>query len=132
MFRLLRSVWAAPGSLLGLVLSPLFNRRVLRDGILVCEGASWPRRLGWRYRAITLGQVVLCVDTVDDGLLAHERAHVRQWERWGLLFLVAYPVASLSALVMGRHPYRDNRFEVEADGGRGAEGMPPDAPRPPA
>lgn len=112
MLRLLRSTWAAPGSLFGLVLSPLFNRRGLRDGILVCEGASWPRRLGWRYRAITLGQVVLCVDAVDDDLLAHERAHVRQWERWGPLFLVAYPIASLCAIVTGRHPYRDNRFEV--------------------
>jgi hypothetical protein len=114
MLRLLRSTWAGPGSLFGLVLSPLFNRRGFRDGILVCEGASWPRRLGWGYRAITLGQVVLCVDTVDDDLLAHERAHVRQWERWGPLFLVAYPIASLYALVTGRHPYRDNRFEVAA------------------
>ena len=129
MLRLLRSLWAGPGSLLGLVLSPLFKRRGRRDGILVCEGASWPRRLGWRYRAITLGQVVLCVDTADDDLLAHERTHVRQWERWGPLFLLAYPVASLVALVTGRHPYRDNRFEVEA---RERRATSPDAPRPPA
>jgi hypothetical protein len=30
------------------------------------------------------------------------------------LFLVAYPIASLYVLVTGRHPYRDNGFEVDA------------------
>ncbi|MDQ3619350.1 MAG: hypothetical protein M3391_04385 [Actinomycetota bacterium] len=111
---LLRSAWAAPGSLLGLILAPFFDRRTRREGVLVCEGATWPRRLGWHYRAVTLGRVVLCVDAVDDALFAHELIHVRQWERWGPFFLLAYPTASLVALVTGRHPYRDNRFELAA------------------
>jgi hypothetical protein len=40
--------------------------------------------------------------------------HVAQFERWGLLFLLAYPGESLLQLLRGRRPYLDNRFEVEA------------------
>lgn len=74
----------------------------------------WPRRVGWRYRAITFGHVVLCVDDADDRLMRHERAHVRQFERWGIFLLPAYLGASLWALVRGRHHYRDNLFEIAA------------------
>jgi len=45
---------------------------------------------------------------------AHERAHVRQFERWGVLLLLLYPLAGLLAWVRGGHPYRDNLFEREA------------------
>jgi hypothetical protein len=65
--------------------------------------------------AITLGHVVVGVS--PDALAAtraHERAHVRQFERWGVLLLVLYPLAGLLAWVRGGHPYRDNRFEREA------------------
>ena len=45
---------------------------------------------------------------------AHERAHVRQAERWGVFFVPAYFVFSLVAAMRGRHYYRDNRFERDA------------------
>jgi hypothetical protein len=45
---------------------------------------------------------------------AHEQAHVRQYERWGLFFFVAYPAASLWQLLRCRRPYLDNWFEVQA------------------
>jgi hypothetical protein len=65
--------------------------------------------------AMTLGHVVLARDPcLADLTRAHERIHVRQAERWGPLFLPAYGVASLIALLRGRRPYRDNRFEREA------------------
>ena len=86
----------------------------MHSGVLLCEGATWPRRLGWRYRAITFGHVVLCVDDIDDETLRHEMVHVRQYERWGPLFVPAYLIASLVARSRGRHAYRDNRFEVAA------------------
>jgi hypothetical protein len=107
-------VWAGPASLLGLVLAPFFNRRSVVEGVLVCEGASWPRRLGWRYRAITFGHVVLCVDDLDDEIFRHESVHVSQYEKWGLLLIPLYLSASLYEWVRGRHPYRDNPFEAEA------------------
>ena len=110
----MRFLWAAPGTLLGLLLAPFFKRRSVVHHVLLCEGASWVRRLGWRYRAMTLGHVVLCVDDIGDEVLDHELVHVRQWERWGPAFLVAYPLATLAALARGKHYYRDNRFEVEA------------------
>ena len=114
----LRLAWAAPASLLGLLLAPFFARRRLARGVLVCERASWPRKLGWRYRAITFGHVVLCVDDVDDATMDHELAHVRQYERWGILLWPAYALASVWAKVQGGHGYWDNHFERQARGGR--------------
>ena len=112
--RALRVLWAGPWSLFGLLLAPFFRRRRMVGGVLVCEGASWPRRLGWRYRAITFGHVVLSIDELDTATLAHERAHVAQYERWGALFVPAYLGAALVAALRGRHHYRENPFEVAA------------------
>lgn len=128
MRRLLVRVWAAPWSLVGLVLAAGFSHRRRTHGVLLCWGAGWPAALGWRYRAITFGHVVLAVDEVDERLLRHELAHVAQYERWGPLMGPAYVVAAAAARLRGRHAYRDNRFEVEAraregvsaDGGGGA------------
>ncbi|HET7481614.1 MAG TPA: hypothetical protein VFK89_02010 [Actinomycetota bacterium] len=113
-FSLLRYLWAGIWSLVGVALAPTFDRRRVVDGVLLCEGARWPRRLGWRYRAITFGHVVLCVDRIDRRVWTHELVHVRQYERWGPFFVPAYLVASLFAVADGGHLYRDNRFEIEA------------------
>ena len=106
--------WAAPGSLIGILLAPLFRERFVTRGVLLCEGASWPRRLGWRYRAITFGHVVLAVDELDEDTLDHELVHVGQYERWGPLFVPAYLVAGALARIRGGDAYRDNPFEVAA------------------
>jgi hypothetical protein len=100
--------------LLGLLLAPLFGRRRIESGVLLCEGATWPRRFGWRYRAIALGHVVLCVDEIDEPTMRHELVHVRQQERWGPLYIPAYLLASAWAIVRRRHHYRDNAFEIDA------------------
>ena len=123
--RALAVVWASPGSLIGLLLAPLFRRRRFVRGVLLCEGASWPRRLGWRYRAVTFGHVILSVDELDEATLEHELAHVGQYERWGPFFIPAYGLASLWALLRGRHYYADNAFEIQA-----RRRTPP--PRPPS
>ena len=81
---------------------------------LDCEGAEWPRRLRWPFRAMTLGHVVLSVDELDDDTMRHELVHVRQFEALGVFFLPAYLLASLWAAVRGRHFYRDNFFEADA------------------
>lgn len=118
MGRALAYLWAAPGSFVGLLLAPFFRRRSVTRGVLLCEGASWPRKLGWKFRAITFGHVVLALDELDPGTLRHELVHVRQYERWGVFLLVLYPAASVVALTRGGHYYRDNPFEVEARGPR--------------
>ena len=112
--RALRIFWAGPYSLIGALLGLTFRSRRLTRGVLLCEGAEWPRKLGWRYRAITFGHVVLGIDELDDRVLAHELVHVRQYERWGPLFIPAYLGSSLWLWLRGRHPYWDNPFEREA------------------
>lgn len=82
-----------------------------RDGKSI--GTRYLRKLP--FDAITLGHVV--VGTHPDrlqALRAHEHAHVRQFERWGVFLLIAYPLASLCMLLKGRRPYFDNPFEVQA------------------
>ncbi len=78
-----------------------------------CDAPRWTRRLP--FLAITLGHVI--VGHSHEALARvrqHERVHVRQYEKLGLLFFIAYPWASLTAWLRGRCPYRGNRFEQEA------------------
>ena len=77
-----------------------------------------PSNSRWRrlpFSAITFGHVILGVSLQDLARLrAHELVHVRQYERLGPLFFIAYPASSLLAAATGRCPYRNNRFEMEA------------------
>lgn len=67
------------------------------------------------FSAITFGHVVIaCSAEKQATLRQHERVHVAQYERWGALFLLAYPLESLYQMLRGRQPYWDNRFEVAA------------------
>ena len=124
MNRFLRYVWAAPTTLIGLVLAFASLRR---GGVAIVDGVIEPHSpflrgalasltpLARGAHAMTLGHVVIGRDARALELTrAHERVHVRQYEWWGPLFVPAYLVASLWALVRGRHPYFDNRFEREA------------------
>jgi hypothetical protein len=122
--RVFRLVWAGPWTLVGLVLAPFFRSRRVVEGVLVCEGAAWPGRLGWRYRAITFGHVVLAIGVLDDPTLTHELVHVRQYERWGPFFVPAYLLAGSFQTLKGRHHYRDNPFEIAAQGPLGQSDSP--------
>jgi hypothetical protein len=64
---------------------------------------------------MALGHVVLAREQRDlEVHWAHERQHVRQAEKWGFAFIPAYLLASLWAILKGRHYYRDNWFEKDA------------------
>jgi hypothetical protein len=87
----------------------------------------WLRRLGGRvlisdWLAITVGRDIVAWRPLDEVELAHELAHVRQWERDGAAFAARYALASLVALAGGRHWYRDNVFEVAARSAATARG----------
>lgn len=124
LLALLRVLWVAPNSLLGVVVAlPVlwrggFARAV--DGTIEVSlhgdrvpSRSWTHRLP--FVAITLGHVILGVsDEQLARLRTHEQAHVRQNERWGPCFLLAYGLASVVALLRGGRAYVDNVFEVEA------------------
>ena len=121
--RLWRLLWASPNSVLGLLLCGigcLAGVQVCRvDGILEAALPSSARPGRWRrllpFSAITLGHVVFAASHRElDRLRAHERVHVRQYERWGPLFVPAYLASGLVLWLRGRDPYWDNPFEVEA------------------
>lgn len=120
-----RYLWAAPISLIGLGLALLAllsrGRAHWHTGVLEVAGGLPGYLLHWRWpgsgpvSAITLGHVVLAVSPQDLALTRqHERVHVAQMERWGAMFLVAYPLFSLITLARGGDLYRDNPFEIEA------------------
>jgi hypothetical protein len=70
---------------------------------------------GFPIAAITLGHVVLATcDRARAETRAHERVHVRQYERWGLLFPLLYLASSAAALVRGREAHGGNVFEKQA------------------
>ncbi|MEM1098013.1 MAG: hypothetical protein AAGH92_04420 [Planctomycetota bacterium] len=119
----LRYLWASPNTLLGLAVALLTvctgGRLSLYRGVVETHGGltTWFLRHGVPLRggALALGHVVLGVDTHALYVTReHERVHVRQYERWGPLFLPAYAAASLMARLRGQPPYRGNRFEREA------------------
>jgi hypothetical protein len=65
--------------------------------------------------AMTLGHSILgrSLAALDD-TREHELVHVRQYERWGLLFIPAYLGCSLALWLAHKDPYYDNPFEREA------------------
>ena len=127
--RLVRYAWPAPWTLVACALAPAVRRSGgsarLRDGVVELEGGVLARLLprlgfGWRIAAMTLGHVVLATDQDTlDRTRAHERVHVRQYERWGPFFPLVYGLASVVAWLPGGDPYLDNRFEREARRGGG-------------
>lgn len=79
-------------------------------------GSAIDRLPRWmQFHAITLGHVIIGVDEARlAACRAHERVHVRQYERWGPLFFPLYLGSSLVQLVLRRDPYWDNHFERQA------------------
>ena len=112
----LRRLWAGPASLVGLVVVPL---ALATGGVEASGGLLAPllsRGNPWfPIQAITFGHVVLGVSAeILDRCRAHERVHVRQYEKWGPLFPLLYLASSAAALGRGRGLYAGNAFEREA------------------
>ncbi|HET9646202.1 MAG TPA: signal peptide prediction [Burkholderiaceae bacterium] len=120
----LRYAWALPATLVGALAGMLALGLGARGRIVAGTAEIGGGRLAsllrvlparFRFEAITLGHVIV---GIDHRALArhrdHERVHVRQYERWGLLFFPLYFGSSLWQLMRGRDPYLDNCFEREA------------------
>lgn len=117
--HLARYVWAAPVSLAGLIPLGFVLARGgsvrISDGVIEAVLPATRREQRTPYDAITLGHVVVARGYRElDALRAHELQHVRQYETWGALLLLAYPLSSLIQVFRGRRPYWDNYFEVQA------------------
>lgn len=124
MLRSLQYLWALPYTLVGFLFTPFVlvtgGHAHVFDGVLELYGPLpdlWLRRVALvpNAAAITIGHVVLARDReMLERTRAHERAHVRQYERWGPAFVPAYLVAGAWALARGQGAYRDNHFERDA------------------
>ncbi len=122
--RTLAILWASPWSLVGTLIGVCglaAGGRVRRRGRVIEFYGSAVR---WFFRrlprgefaaAMTLGHVILGVtDTALDICRDHEMVHVRQYERWGPLFIPSYLLCSLILWIAGKDAYRDNPFERAA------------------
>ena len=78
----------------------------------------WLRGVGGlvlpNWLAITIGRTIFAWRALTDDELEHELEHVRQWDRLGVRYPLAYFAESLRARRSGGRWYRDNRYEVEA------------------
>jgi hypothetical protein len=105
--ELLGFAWTVPNTVLGLLLGAFtFQLPRAQDGAFVFDRG--PRGLTRLLRAMgrtamTVGFVIVAAVPVEGTLLAHERHHVRQYARWGPLFI---PVYLALAIPYGyrRHP----------------------------
>ena len=117
-------LWVFPVTLIGLAFAVLIGTS---GGILDRRAIAWETHGGCAARilrlmnpwmpidAIAFGHVIIARDAATASRLrAHEHVHVRQFSRWGVLFPIAYAIASLAAFRRGGCFYRDNRFEQEA------------------
>lgn len=117
-------VWAAPNTVLGLLLGLLaFQRPRVTSGIVVFDGpvrgSTWVVRL-FRRSAITFGHVVLSNVALHGRLLRHELHHVRQYERLGPFYLPAYLGIFLFTGYV-RHPFEVAATRAEEPAGQELE-----------
>ena len=104
-------IWASPASVLGVCAAGIASlagaeiKRVCgvlevslapRSAMLCTAVACLP------FAAITLGHVVIACSAEEQAAhRAHERVHVVQYEVWGPVFLLAYPLESLYQALRG-------------------------------
>jgi hypothetical protein len=118
--KILRYLWVAPITVPALFIAGIVQlvggEGVVHTGVVEVHGplARWFFRL-IKKGGMTLGHVVFALDQRTlDWSRNHERVHVKQYERWGIVFVPAYILSSLVAWVEGKHYYYDNAFEREA------------------
>ena len=114
--------WASPWTCVGLFVGAvglLSGGRARRGpGIIEFHGGAVSKLLYWLPSepfAMTLGHTVLGLsEAALDLAQPHELVHVRQYERWGPLFIPAYLGYWLVLRLQGKDGYWDNPFEREA------------------
>lgn len=124
LYIFVKRIWTFPNTFLGLTLGLIgvaFGGKIqIERGCIEFYGGlvKWLLQrapTGSGALAMTLGHSIL--GQTQDALAItrdHEHVHVRQYERWGPLFIPAYFLASFLAWRRGGDYYRDNVFEKEA------------------
>ena len=121
-----RDLWRAlPGDVMGVMVMRICGIRAPTgraevDGVTVLLVED-PRVQRWfrihpvrNISAQTVGRYVFSRERMSEDLLSHESEHIRQWERWGPLFLAVYLASSGLAFLRRKRPYVDNHFEAAA------------------
>jgi hypothetical protein len=87
-----------------------------RDPVVVLPWLKRPmqRFVLANWVAITIGRRIFAWRELDEVELAHELTHVKQWQRYGIGFIVRYFLASRAAAAAGGNRYFDNIYEKEA------------------
>ena len=119
----IKYLWPLPVTAAGLMLAGLI--RLTGGSVRVVEGAveAWggvakwifERGLAGKAACMTIGHVIIgLAEHHLARMRLHEHVHVRQYEKWGVLFVPLYLASSFIAWMQGRNCYRDNVFEREA------------------
>ena len=112
-------VWTWPNDALGRLAAAMVPAAARRE----VDGATFveDHRFGRLFRlfpnrpsAMTFGSTVVASRRLDDALVAHELAHVRQYRRFGPLYLGLYVLGSAWGAVRHGQSYLGNPFEIEA------------------
>jgi hypothetical protein len=122
--KIAKLVWAAPCSVIGLVLAmlplALGGKAKWSDGALEVTYRQSQAHCGslaskLPFRGIVFGHVIIAVTCEElQRIGPHERVHVEQYERWGPLFFFVYGASGVWQLLKGRNPYWHNHFEIQA------------------
>lgn len=119
LLRLAAYTWPLPYTLTGIGIGLMLGGRFQKvEGVIEIHGPLIAEALTRFYvpaMAMTFGHVVF--GQTESALAitrAHERVHVRQYERWGIAFVPAYLMISAYLYARGRNGYRENPFEIEA------------------
>lgn len=123
---LLGILWALPLSIVGLLVAlPVFawrgHAQLIRGRTvaLLVRGPLADILLSHHpfgaMAAMALGHIIIAEQQgLSARVLMHELAHVRQAQRWGIVFPFAYLASSAWAGIRGRDAYWHNRFEIAA------------------
>jgi hypothetical protein len=120
LIKLVLVIWTLPNTLIGLTVGTVGlltgGKAQMRCGCIEFYGGvveKWLERLN--VFGMTLGHTILGQTKTGLKIVReHEQVHVRQYERWGPLFLPAYLGISAWLWWQGKDYYRGNPFEVEA------------------
>ncbi len=113
-------VWAAPISLLGLLVAFVTSRKVgTRNGALICASYEWFQRLffdRFNVQAFCWAQVIILRDNTVQSwdAVGHELVHFKQARLFGPLMPIAYLVGMAVAWLRSGRPYRDCFLEAQA------------------
>ncbi len=122
--KVAKLIWAFPCSAIGLAFAAVllsaggkarWSSGALEVTYRPSRADCGERARSLPFRGIVFGHVILAVtDEELETIGPHERVHVAQYERWGLLLFLAYGASSLWQLLNARSPYWHNHFEIQA------------------